>query len=93
MKYTATIYWQKQPTEIFTDNRYSRVHQWKFDGIEVKASASPHVVPLPLSQESAIDPEEVFVAAISSCHMLFFLSLAQQKVLQWRSMRTGQKVF
>ena len=76
MKYTATIHWQKEVNESFTNNKYSRFHQWKFDGITVPASASPHIVPLPLSNEKAIDPEEAFVAALSSCHMLFFLSLA-----------------
>jgi organic hydroperoxide reductase OsmC/OhrA len=79
MKYTATICWQKKPNEIFTDNKYSRLHQWKLDGINIPASASPQVVPLPLSNEKAIDPEEAFVAALSSCHMLFFLSLAAAK--------------
>ena len=76
MKYFATVVWEKQPSEIFTDNRYSRKHKWKFDGIEVTASSSPQVVPLPLSYEHAIDPEESFVASLSSCHMLFFLSFA-----------------
>jgi organic hydroperoxide reductase OsmC/OhrA len=77
MTYKARISWQKRSSEIFTDNKYSRAHTWIFDGgLEVPASASPHVVPLPLSDETAVDPEEAFVAAVSSCHMLFFLSLA-----------------
>jgi len=76
MKYSSTVVWEKQPNEIFTDNKYSRKHKWKFDGIEVTASSSPQVVPLPLSYEHAIDPEESFVASLSSCHMLFFLSFA-----------------
>ena len=74
--YTAEIAWQRgeQP---FLDNRYSRAHTWRFDGgVEVPASASPQVVPLPLSSAAAVDPEEAFVAALSSCHMLWFLSLA-----------------
>ncbi|PDT03599.1 peroxiredoxin [Rhizobium chutanense] len=75
-KYGATIAWLRNG-EAFTDNRYSRVHRWTFDGgIEVLASASPHVVPLPYSAEDAVDPEEAFVASLSSCHMLWFLSLA-----------------
>ena len=62
---------------IFTDNRYSRGHTWHFDGgVEVPASSSPHVVRVPYSVAAAVDPEEAFVAAISSCHMLWFLSLA-----------------
>jgi organic hydroperoxide reductase OsmC/OhrA len=83
MKYTATISWSKSPNEIFTDGKYSRVHQWKFDGgMAFKASASPHIVPLPMSDESLIDPEEAFIASISSCHMLFFLSFcARQKLI------------
>ncbi|MEJ7823711.1 MAG: OsmC family protein [Chitinophagaceae bacterium] len=77
MKYTARIFWKKKETETFTDNKYSRGHTWVFDGgVELPASASPQVVPLPMSIESAVDPEEAFVAAISSCHMLFFLSIA-----------------
>lgn len=79
MKYTATIYWQKGVDEVFSDNKYSRLHQWKLDGVTLPASASPQVVPLPLSHSTAIDPEEALVAALSSCHMLFFLSLAAAK--------------
>jgi organic hydroperoxide reductase OsmC/OhrA len=77
MKYTASIFWKKKETESFTDNKYSRGHTWVFDGgVQLPASASPQVVPLPMSDESAVDPEEAFVAAISSCHMLFFLTIA-----------------
>jgi len=65
---------------VFTDNRYSRGHRWQFDGgIEVPASSSSHVVPLPQSVAAAVDPEEAFVAAISSCHMLWFLSIAAKR--------------
>jgi len=54
-----------------------RSHTWTFDGgIELVASSSPHVVPLPMSNESAVDPEQAFVASLSSCHMLWFLSIA-----------------
>jgi organic hydroperoxide reductase OsmC/OhrA len=75
-QYTATITWERRGA-AFTDNRYSRAHAWHFDGgVTVPASASPHVVPLPLSDPAAVDPEEAFVAALSSCHMLWFLSLA-----------------
>lgn len=57
--------------------KYSRGHTWRFDGgVAVAASASPHVVRLPYSVEAAVDPEEAFVAAVSSCHMLEFLYLA-----------------
>jgi len=74
--YKATIGWNRNGA-AFTDNRYSRLHSWNFDGgIEIPASASPHVVPLPLSVAEAVDPEEAFVAALASCHMLSFLFVA-----------------
>ena len=77
MKYTVSIIWKKQTGEIFTDNKYSRRHQWAFDGgLHVAASSSPQVIPLPLSDAAAVDPEEAFVASLSSCHMLFLLSIA-----------------
>lgn len=75
--YTVTIDWKRSEGEDFVDNRYSRAHVWHFDGnISVPASSSKHVVPLPLSVEAAVDPEEAFVASLSSCHMLWFLSIA-----------------
>lgn len=80
MKHTAKIIWKKAKEEPFTDNQYSRQHLWKFDGgTALVASSSPQVVPLPYSVENAVDPEEAFVAALSSCHMLFFLSIAASK--------------
>jgi organic hydroperoxide reductase OsmC/OhrA len=79
-EYAATVVWKRGEDESFSDNRYSRGHTWSFDGgIDVPGSASPSVVPLPLSREDAVDPEEAFVAAISSCHMLTFLSIAAKK--------------
>lgn len=76
-EYTANIHWQRQTEEPFIDNQYSRGHVWQFDGgVRVPASSSPHVVPLPYSVEANVDPEEAFVASLSSCHMLFFLSIA-----------------
>jgi len=78
-EYRATVRWNRNGA-AFVDSRYSRGHTWSFDGgIEVQGSASPTVVPLPYSREDAIDPEEAFVAAISSCHMLTFLSIAAKK--------------
>ena len=77
--YAATIRWARSDA-LFTDNRYSRGHTWLFDGgIEVPASSSPHSVPVPYSQPRAVDPEEAFVASISSCHMLWFLSIAAKR--------------
>ena len=74
--YTAEIRWSRGEQK-FTDNRYSRAHSWHFDGgTMVPASSSPAVVPLPMSDTAAVDPEEAFVASLSSCHMLWFLSIA-----------------
>lgn len=75
-RYEATITWSRKGA-TFTDNRYSRGHEWSFDGgVRVPASASPAVVRVPLSVAEAVDPEEALVAAASSCHMLTFLYLA-----------------
>jgi organic hydroperoxide reductase OsmC/OhrA len=74
--HTATIEWTRSGSD-FKDNQYSRAHTWRFDGgLTVPASSSPHVVRIPLSNPANVDPEEAFVAALSSCHMLWFLSLA-----------------
>ncbi|MCA0241883.1 MAG: OsmC family protein [Proteobacteria bacterium] len=75
--HTATLRWQRRPGEPFVDNRYHRRHDWAFDGGAVVAgSSSPQSVPLPHSDPAAVDPEEAFVAALSSCHLLWFLHLA-----------------
>ncbi|MCF8210319.1 MAG: OsmC family protein [Rhodoferax sp.] len=77
--YTAEISWRRDGQD-FLSNRYSRKHLLRFDGgIEVLGSSSPHVVPLPYSEASAVDPEEAFVASLSSCHMLWFLSIAAKR--------------
>jgi organic hydroperoxide reductase OsmC/OhrA len=74
--YTAEIIWSRSGQK-FIDNRYSRKHILRFDGgIEIAGSSSPYVVPLPYSAVDAVDPEEAFVASLSSCHMLWFLSIA-----------------
>src|SRR5262245_22696752 len=74
----ATIHWRRKD-ERFTDGRYSRAHTWRFDGgAVVPASASPQVVRAPYSSAEAVDPEEAFVASLSSCHMLWFLSIAAE---------------
>ena len=80
-QFIATVTWARG-TQAFSDNRYSRAHEWRFDGgLAVPASSSPHSVPLPMSDPAAVDPEEALVAAVSSCHMLFFLSIAAQRSL------------
>jgi organic hydroperoxide reductase OsmC/OhrA len=74
--HTATIEWQRGESR-FDDRLYSRAHRWRFDGGAVlAASSSPHVVRPPLSDPAGVDPEEAYVAALSSCHMLWFLDLA-----------------
>lgn len=74
--YTAEVLWLRNEGD-FAGNRYSRRHLLRFDGgLEVPGSSSPHVVPLPMSDASALDPEEAFVSSLSSCHMLWFLSIA-----------------
>jgi len=74
--YVCEVLWSRGEQK-FVDNRYSRRHVLRFDGgAEVSGSSSPHVVPLPYSDAASVDPEEAFVASLSSCHMLFFLSIA-----------------
>jgi organic hydroperoxide reductase OsmC/OhrA len=78
-RYTAEVLWLRNG-QHFLDNRYARAHLIRFDGgLQVPGSSSPHVVPAPLSDPAAMDPEEAFVAALSSCHMLWFLSIAARR--------------
>src|SRR5262245_41874366 len=75
-KHSATVKWERGD-QVFVDNRYARAHEWHFDGgAVVRASPAPSVVRVPLSDPAAVDPEEAFVASLSSCHMLWFLDLA-----------------
>lgn len=77
--YEATVSWNRGD-QGFVDNRYSRAHEWAFDGgLRIPASSSPSIVPLPMSMAANVDPEEALVAATSSCHMLFFLSIAAKR--------------
>ena len=78
--YTATIRWNRRESdEDFAKGRYGRAHEWAFDGgTVVPASASPDNVPPGTADECGIDPEEAFVASLSSCHMLFFLDFARR---------------
>lgn len=76
--HVATVEWSRgdQP---FSDNLYSRAHDWRFDGgAVVRGSSAPSSVAAPMSDPSAVDPEEALVAAVSSCHMLFFLAYANK---------------
>ena len=75
-EHSATVEWLRGD-QSFTDNRYARAHAWRFDGgAVVRGSSAPSSVPAPLSDPAAVDPEEALVAALSSCHMLFFLAYA-----------------
>jgi organic hydroperoxide reductase OsmC/OhrA len=78
-EHRANIRWQHSQGD-FRAGTYSREHSWTFDGgVVVPASPSPSVVRQPLSNPANVDPEEAFIAAIASCHMLTFLDLAQQR--------------
>ncbi|MBC3871587.1 OsmC family protein [Undibacterium oligocarboniphilum] len=78
-QHQALVSW-KRAGQVFSDNQYSRAHEWKFDGgLSVPASSAPSSVPLPYSVAENVDPEEALVAALSSCHMLFFLAFAAKQ--------------
>ena len=78
-EHTCTVAWERGSAD-FVDRRYSRAHTWTFDGgAVVRGSPSPHIVPPPGSDPAAVDPEEAFVASLSSCHMLWFLDLAARR--------------
>lgn len=75
-EYTAELSWVRN-SQDFIGNTYSRRHMIRFDGgAELPGSSSPHVVSVPMSDASAVDPEEMFVASLASCHMLWFLAIA-----------------
>jgi organic hydroperoxide reductase OsmC/OhrA len=77
-QHKATIHWQYSGTD-FAKGKYSREHVWEFDGgISIAASPSPSVVLVPYSNPANVDPEEAFVAAVSSCHMMSFLYVASK---------------
>ncbi len=78
-EHTSLIEWSRAGA-VFTDNRYSRRHRWTFDGgAVVVASSAPTSVPVPMSAPEGVDPEEAFVASLSSCHMLWFLAIAAKR--------------
>jgi organic hydroperoxide reductase OsmC/OhrA len=76
MQHAAEVLWERGE-HSFVDGQYSRRHLLRFDGgVEVRGSASPLVVAPPHADPAAVDPEEAFVASLSACHMLWFLSIA-----------------
>ena len=77
-EHLATVEWSRNG-QTFSDNQYDRTHDWRFDGgAVVRGSPAPSSVPAPMSDPTAVDPEEALVAAVSSCHMLFFLAYARK---------------
>jgi organic hydroperoxide reductase OsmC/OhrA len=91
-QYSAEIIWERGDA-VFLDNRYSRRHRWRFDGgLEVPGSSAPQSVPVPMSDPTAVDPEEAFIASLSSCHMLWFLAIAGKRkfrIDRYRDQATG----
>jgi organic hydroperoxide reductase OsmC/OhrA len=87
-EHQATILWHRRRTDDFSSGKYSREHTWSFDGgVTIPASPSPAVVPMPMSNPAFVDPEEAFVASVSSCHMLTYLYLACRAGFQIDSYR------
>ena len=81
-EHKAIIRWQRTSPD-FLKGKYSREHTWTFDGgFSMPASPSPSVVPVPFSNPAHVDPEEAYVASVSSCHMLTFLYLASKQGFQ-----------
>jgi len=77
--YTATVAWARGEGDDFARGRYTRDHEWRFDGgISVPASASALVVPKAYVGDATVDPEEAFIASLASCHMLTFLDVARR---------------
>jgi organic hydroperoxide reductase OsmC/OhrA len=91
-EHRATIEWEGQGG--FAENQYSRAHVWRFDGgAVVPGSSSPHVVPVPMSDPAAVDPEEALIASASACHMLWFLHIARDagfEVTRYRDEALGR---
>jgi organic hydroperoxide reductase OsmC/OhrA len=90
----ATVEWRAGEGEPFLTRKYSRAHALKFDGgAVVRGSASPQIVRVPMSDPAGVDPEEALVAALASCHMLFFLDLASRAgldVVAYTDRATGE---
>lgn len=73
----AKVEWQRSGE--FRYETYSRAHTLQFDGITVPGNAAPANIPKTVPPKEGVDPEQAFVAALSSCHMLWFLHLACQR--------------
>ncbi len=82
-EHKMTLTWRRA-TPDFEYKTYNRDHQWSFDGgHEMTATAAPAY----LGSPENVDPEEAFVAALSSCHMLTFLAVACKKKFQLEEYR------
>jgi len=78
-KHTATVAWRLHDGDDYANGKFSRAHEWRFDGgAVVPGSPAPGMAPAPMSDAAAVDPEEAFIASLSSCHMLYFLSYAKK---------------
>ncbi len=74
-EHRATVEWKRQGDLAY--ETYSRMHEWRFDaGVTVPGRANPGNIPKTAPSAPGVDPEEAFVASLSSCHMLWFLHLA-----------------
>jgi len=81
-EHVAIVKWTRTGPNFFK-GQYSREHTWTFDGgVTIAASSSPSAVPLPWSNAAHVDPEEAYVASVSSCHMLTYLYLASRQGFQ-----------
>ncbi len=93
MKIKAQTVWTIRESDDFYSGKYSREHKWIVDGgMEIKASASPEIVPIPFSNPTLIDPEEAFLLSVSSCHLLWFLSIARDagyEVIEYKDLCTA----
>jgi organic hydroperoxide reductase OsmC/OhrA len=76
-EHRAKVEWQRSGE--FRYETYSRAHTLQFDGITVPGNAAPANIPSTVKHEGGVDPEQAFVAALSSCHMLWFLHIALQR--------------
>jgi organic hydroperoxide reductase OsmC/OhrA len=76
--FRASLDWALQPGEDFAKGRYLRGHQVSFEhGPELRGTASAHVVGNKWAEAGAVDPEQMLVASLASCHMLTFLHVAR----------------
>jgi organic hydroperoxide reductase OsmC/OhrA len=76
-EHRATVEWSREGAE-FGYETYSRAHSLRFDGIQVAGNAAPGNIPPTVTPRAGVDPEQAFVAALSSCHMLWFLHIASR---------------